>query len=148
MVSILHWGVLGQVFDTTGKNGESIKVAGTSVTTGKLSRQYSFRVIRGEQVLREGLTVFSMRRFKDRVNEVDKGKVRLGYVLNSYSCLVPSISRYQLYNIIWFSKCSMKESRCSYLLSSLLSLSRTRYQPYRDHTRGARCNAIIIGGQE
>lgn len=63
------------MFDTTGKKGESVMVAGVNVSSGKLSRTHLFRVVRNDEVLQEGLKVSSMRRFKDRVNEVTKGKV-------------------------------------------------------------------------
>lgn len=68
-----------QVFDTKGKQGERVYIAGTNVTSGKLTRTHLFRVIRDGQVLKDGLKVSSMRRFKDRVNEVAKGKASAFY---------------------------------------------------------------------
>jgi len=54
---------------STGKKG---KVAGVSVSEGKLSRGAPVRVRRGEQVVVES-AVDSLRRFKDSVNEVSAG---------------------------------------------------------------------------
>jgi len=48
------------------------KVAGTSVSEGKVSRGASVRVRRGEQILAES-EVDSLKRFKDSVNEVNAG---------------------------------------------------------------------------
>jgi translation initiation factor IF-2 len=53
----------------TGKKG---KVAGVSVSEGRLSRGATVRVRRGEQILVES-KVESLRRFKDSVNEVSAG---------------------------------------------------------------------------
>lgn len=63
------------MFDTTGKNKERVMVAGLTVSSGKLSRAHFFRVLRDGEVVGEGMKVASMRRFKDRVNEVTKDKV-------------------------------------------------------------------------
>jgi translation initiation factor IF-2 len=54
---------------STGKKG---KVAGVSVSEGKVTRGASVRVRRGEKVLAES-EVDSLRRFKDSVNEVSAG---------------------------------------------------------------------------
>jgi translation initiation factor IF-2 len=54
---------------STGKKG---KVAGVSVSEGKVTRGASVRVRRGEQILAES-EVESLRRFKDSVNEVSAG---------------------------------------------------------------------------
>lgn len=67
--------LLSQVFETTGKNKESVAVAGLAVSSGKLSRTHFFRVVRDEEVLADRLKAASMRHHKDRVNEVAKDKV-------------------------------------------------------------------------
>lgn len=64
-----------QVFDTAGKNNERVMVAGLIVFFGKLSRAHYFRVLRDEEVLADRVKATSMRRHKDRVNEVTKDKV-------------------------------------------------------------------------
>lgn len=64
-----------QVFETTGKNKETVVVAGLSVSSGKLSRAHFFRVLRDDEVLVDRVKATSMRRHKDRVNEVTKDKV-------------------------------------------------------------------------
>ena len=69
--------VLRQVFETTGKNKESVMVAGLTVFAGKLSRAHLFRVLRDDVVVVEGSKAASIRRHKDRVSEVTKDKVRL-----------------------------------------------------------------------
>lgn len=84
-----------QVFDTTGKQGESVMIAGISVLSGKLSRSHHFRVMRDDEVVKQGLKVASMQRFKDRVNEVMKGKVReiADFLLPfGFACLTSFIS--------------------------------------------------------
>jgi translation initiation factor IF-2 len=53
-------------------SGKKGKVAGVSVSEGRLSRGAAVRVRRGEQVLVES-EVESLRRFKDNVNEVSAG---------------------------------------------------------------------------
>lgn len=63
------------MFDTKGKAGDLVRVAGTSVSMGKLVRTHMFRVVRNGDVLKQEMKVSSMRRFKDRVNEVTRGKV-------------------------------------------------------------------------
>ncbi|CAM9093951.1 unnamed protein product [Ectocarpus sp. 4 AP-2014] len=63
-----------QVFETTGKNKETVSVAGLEVSSGKLSRTHFFRVIRDEEVVADRVKAASMRRHKDRVNEVTKDK--------------------------------------------------------------------------
>lgn len=63
------------MFETTGKNNETVSVAGLSVSSGKLSRTHFFRVMRDDEVLADRLKAASMRRHKDRVNEVTKDKV-------------------------------------------------------------------------
>lgn len=77
-----------QVFDTKGKQGESVWIAGTNVRSGKLTRSHLFRVLRNGEVVKEGLTASSMRRFKDRVNEVSKGKAspRFFFILHVLRC--------------------------------------------------------------
>lgn len=67
---------LRQVFDTSGKGSKRVMVAGASVTSGRLHRNNLFRVTRDGKVVAEGLRAASMRRFKDSVKEVAKGKVR------------------------------------------------------------------------
>ena len=64
-----------KVFQTTGKNKESVTVAGLTVSSGKLSRTHLFRVLRDDVVVAEGSKAASMRRHKDRVSEVTKDKV-------------------------------------------------------------------------
>lgn len=64
-----------QVFETSGKNNERVMVAGLTVSSGKLSRTHFFRVVRDEEVLADRAKATSMRRHKDRVNEVTKDKV-------------------------------------------------------------------------
>lgn len=63
------------MFETTGKNKESVVVAGLAVSSGKLSRTHFFRVLRDEEVLADRLKAASMRHHKDRVNEITKDKV-------------------------------------------------------------------------
>jgi len=53
-------------------SGKKLKVAGVSVTEGKVSRGASVRVRRGEQVVTESM-VASLKRFKDDVKEVASG---------------------------------------------------------------------------
>lgn len=65
-----------QVFETTGRNKESVMVAGLTVSSGKLSRTHLFRVLRDDVVVAEGGKAASIRRHKDRVSEVTKDKVR------------------------------------------------------------------------
>lgn len=84
-----------QVFDTRGKKGEVVMIAGVSVSSGKLSRSHLFRVVRDGEVVQEGLRASSMRRFKDRVNEVGKGKVRQCF-WSGVARLVPGIGRQRL----------------------------------------------------
>lgn len=64
-----------QVFETGGKNNENVKVAGLSVSSGKLSRTHFFRVVRDEEVMTDRVKATSMRIHKDCVNEVTKDKV-------------------------------------------------------------------------
>lgn len=66
-----------QVFETSGKNKETVSVAGLVVSSGKLSRTHFFRVMRDEEVVADRVKAASMRRHKDRVNEVTKDKVCL-----------------------------------------------------------------------
>ncbi|CAM9450843.1 unnamed protein product [Hapterophycus canaliculatus] len=73
-----------QVFETTGKNKETVVVAGLSVSSGKLSRSHFFRVLRDEEVLADRVKATSMRRHKDRVNEVTKDK-ECGVTLEDFS---------------------------------------------------------------
>lgn len=63
------------MFQTSGKSNETVKVAGMTVISGKLSRDKLFRVLRNDEIVADGLKASSMRRFKDRVNEVTKDKV-------------------------------------------------------------------------
>ena len=67
--------VNNKVFEASGRNKESVKVAGLTVSSGKLSREHLFRVVRDEEILADGLRASSMRRFKDKVSEVTKDKV-------------------------------------------------------------------------
>lgn len=55
-------------------------VAGLNVSSGKLSRTHYFRVMRDEEVLADRVKAASMRRHKDRVNEVTKDKVSVSVV--------------------------------------------------------------------
>ncbi|CAM9114227.1 unnamed protein product, partial [Laminaria digitata] len=63
-----------QVFETTGRNKETVMVAGLNVSSGKLSRAHLFRVVRDDVVVKEGSKAASIRRHKDRVSEVTKDK--------------------------------------------------------------------------
>lgn len=65
-----------QVYEITGRNKESVVVAGLAVSSGKLSRTHLFRVLRDDVVVAEGIKAASIRRHKDRVSEVTKDKVR------------------------------------------------------------------------
>ncbi len=57
-----------EVFDA----GKRAKVAGCMVTSGQLSRNISFRLTRGKNIVFEG-SISSLRRFKQAVNHVESG---------------------------------------------------------------------------
>ncbi|CAM9120835.1 unnamed protein product [Choristocarpus tenellus] len=73
-----------QLFDTVSKGNQRNVVAGCNVTQGKLKRSETFRVLRGGKILFDGDRAKSMRRFKDKVNEVANGK-ECGLSLNSFN---------------------------------------------------------------
>jgi translation initiation factor IF-2 len=62
-----------QVFPGTGKGGASVRVAGCRVVSGKLKQGRPFRVLRGDEIIYTAPSAESMRHFKQRVSEIEKG---------------------------------------------------------------------------
>ena len=84
-----------QVFTINAKTRRAHNIAGCLVRDGKLQRHLSFRLLRGDKVVKRSLRADSLRHFKDTVKEVTRGNecglslegeedVRAGDVIECY----------------------------------------------------------------
>ena len=63
-----------QIFEINGRSrGEKIPVNGMKVTDGRLDKKHQFRVMRNGETIFDGLSVDSMRHFKEEASETKKG---------------------------------------------------------------------------